>query len=161
MPGDVWAISRYLGARTVGEVTRHLCGNKEYSYARIGTVSPSEFDSTDVCLACGIPRYSREGAKLKPNRKFYYFGAAQAIEALHRHPIFRANWKTNVDISINAYRSSPDADRLDRAAVGEELAPSNGLYISMADGFQSHKSKTRSITRKGKRNIEYRIISAG
>jgi hypothetical protein len=150
MPGDVRAISRYLGARTVAEVTRHLCGNSECSYAWIGAVSPSEFDSTDVCPDCGTPRYSREGAQLKPQRKFYYFGAAQAIEALHRHPVFRKNWKKNVDISLNAYRSSPDAKRLDRATFGEALAPENGLYISMADGFQSHKSKTQSITGKEK-----------
>ena len=107
---------------------------------------PYEFDSSEVCPDCGTPRYLREGAHLKPHRKFYYFGAAQAIEALPRHPVFRKNWKYNMDISLNAYRSSPDAERLDRATFGEALAPDNGLYISMADGFQSHKSKTQSIT---------------
>ena len=146
MHGDVRAISRFLGARTVAEVTRHLCGNTACSYAWIGAVSPSEFDSTEVCPDCGTPRYSRQGAQLKPQRKFYYFGAAQAIEALHRHPTFRANWKKNSDISLNAYRESPDAARLNEATNGEALAVDNGLYISMADGFQTHNSKTQSIT---------------
>jgi len=57
MLGDVRVISRYLGARTVAVVTRHLCGNTECSYAWIGAMSPSEFDSTDVCPDCGTPRY--------------------------------------------------------------------------------------------------------
>ena len=90
MPSDVRGISRFLGARKIEEVTRHLCGNQECSHAWIGAVSPSEFDSRDACPDCGTPRYVREGAKLKPKRKFYYFGAAQAIEALHRHPVFRS-----------------------------------------------------------------------
>jgi hypothetical protein len=62
--------------------------------------------------------------------------------------MFRTNWKKNADISLNAYRSSPDVKRLDRATSDEALAIGNGLYISMADGFQSHKSKTHSITGK-------------
>ncbi len=33
MPCDIRAISRYLGARTVLDVTRHLCNNKDCSYA--------------------------------------------------------------------------------------------------------------------------------
>ena len=51
-----------------------------------------------------------------------------------------------MDISINGYRSSPDSQRLNEATHGEALAANNGLYISMADGFQSHNSKTQSIT---------------
>jgi hypothetical protein len=31
--------------------------------------------------------------KLMPRRKFYYFGAVQAVEALHRNPVFKANWE--------------------------------------------------------------------
>jgi hypothetical protein len=51
-----------------------------------------------------------------------------------------------MDISMNGYRSSPDSQRLNEATHGEALAANNGLYISMADGFQSHDSKTQSIT---------------
>jgi len=54
----------------------------------------------------------------------------------------------NLDITRNGYRSTPDAERLDNATDGEALAENNGLYISMADGFQSHDSKTQSITGK-------------
>ncbi len=68
------------------------------------------------------------------------------MEALHRHPIFQENWKKDVDITINAFRSSPDGNRLNDATFGEALAIDNELYISMADGFQSHDSKTQSIT---------------
>ncbi len=51
-----------------------------------------------------------------------------------------------MDLSLNGYRSSPDVERLNDATQGEALAEMNGLYISMADGFQSHNSKTQSIT---------------
>jgi hypothetical protein len=109
-------------------------------------VSSSKYDPGDMCPDCGTPRYKRVGARLKPQRVFYYFGAANAVEALHRNPVFKANWKKNLDITLNAYRSSPDAERLNEATYGEALAEQNGLYISMADGFQSHESKTQSIT---------------
>ena len=61
--------------------------------------------------------------------------------------IFRAKWKENMDITRIAYRSSPDAHELDQATYGEVVAERNKLYISMADGFQSHNSKAQSITR--------------
>ena len=49
-------------------------------------------------------------------------------------------------VSINAYRGSLDASRLQEAINGEALAADNGLYISMADGFQTHDSKTQPVT---------------
>ena len=99
-----------------------------------------------MCPDCGTPRYKRVGSILKPQRVFYYFGAKHVVESLHRNHVFRAKWKKNIDITLNAYRSSPDAYRLGEATYGEALAEGNGLYISMADGFQSHNSKTQSIT---------------
>jgi hypothetical protein len=158
MPTDVRSISRHLGARTLAEVTRHRCGNDACSYAWIGAVSPSNFKAEDVCPECGTPRYKTVGAGLlKPQRVFYYFGAANVVEALHRHPSFQENWKKNVDITMNAFRSSPDGERLNEATFGAALAQDNGLYISMADGFQSHDSKTQSIT--GKLSIAHKNAS--
>ena len=149
MPTDVRSISRYLGARTLAEVTRHRCGNDACSYAWIGAVSPSNFNAEDKCPECAHPRYKKVGeALLRPQRVFYYFGAANAVEALHRHPTFQENWKVNMDVTINAFQSSHDGKRLNDATFGEALAADNGLYISMADGFQSHDSKTQSITGK-------------
>jgi hypothetical protein len=72
---------------------------------------------------------------LKLQRTYFHFGAAQAIEALHRHPTFRAKWKKKLDISMNAYRGSPYATRLQEATNGEGFAADNGLDISIADGF--------------------------
>ena len=93
MPTDVRSIGRFLGARTLQEVTRHRCGNDECSYAWIGEVHFTKFDVYDCCLDCGTPRYKRKKGALVPQRVFFYFGAARAIEALHNHPVFRANWK--------------------------------------------------------------------
>jgi hypothetical protein len=49
MPTDVRGIGRYLGARTLKEVTRHRCGNDECSYAWSGAVDPNNFDIGDRC----------------------------------------------------------------------------------------------------------------
>ena len=93
------------------------------------------------------PRYVLDRGNLRPRRVFYYFGAVQAIDALHWHPIFKAEWRQNIDISLNASRSSPDAARLNVATGNQALlAVENGLYISMADAFQLHLSSTKSIT---------------
>ena len=146
MPSDVRAIGRFLGARSLNEVTRHRCGGDDCSYAWIGAVDKDKFNSNDVCPECGHPRYVLDRGKLKPVRVFYYFGASYAIEALHRNQVFKSNWKKNTDISLNAYRSSRDAARLNKATNHQALADGNGLYISMADGFQSHLSKTQSVT---------------
>jgi hypothetical protein len=146
IPIDVRGIGRFLGARSIDEVTRHRCGNIECSYSWIGAVRKSDHDSFDVCPDRGTPRYVLVRGILKPQRVFYYFGAAQAIEALHRHPTLRANWKKNSDISLHAYRESPDAARLNEATRGESLAVTNGLYISMVDGLRTHNSKTQNVT---------------
>jgi len=149
MPIDVRGMARYLGARTIEDVRRHRCGNSKCYYAWIGAVAPYQYNPEDMCPDCGTPRYKRVGSVLKPHCVFYYFGARNVVEALHRNPIFKANRKKNMDITINAYRSSPDAHMLDQATYGEAVAERNGLYISMADGFQSHNSKTQSITSRG------------
>ena len=91
MPTDVRGIARYLGARRIEDITRHLCGNTECSYAWVGAKTPDKFNPDDTCPDCGTPRYKRVGAKLKPRRVFYYFGATCAVEALHRNPVFQAN----------------------------------------------------------------------
>jgi len=149
IPTDVRGIGRFLGARSIDEVTRHRCGNIECSYSWIGAVRKSDHDSFDVCPDRGTPRYVLVRGILKPQRVFYYFGATQAIEALHRHPTLRANWKKNSDISLHAYRESPDAARLNEATHGEALAVDNNLYIATADGFQMYNSKTQSVTGDG------------
>jgi hypothetical protein len=91
LPTDVRGIGRYLGARSLQEVTRHRCSNDECSFAWSGAVDPKDFDINDTCPECGTHRYKREGRKIKPRRVFYYLGAANAIEALHRNAVFKAN----------------------------------------------------------------------
>jgi len=145
MPTDIRSIAKFLGARTLQVVTRHCCINDGCSYAWIGSVHPKDFDSNDVCLDCNSPKYIRKGGKVIPRRVFFYVRATSAIEALHRHPVFRAHWK-KIDHSLNAYRISSDDMRLNVATQGEALAEMNGLYISMADVFHWHKSSTQSIT---------------
>jgi hypothetical protein len=112
MPTDIRNIGKFLGSRTVEEITRHRCGRDDCSYARSGVVHPRDYDYNDRCPDCNSTRYIRKGEKFVPQRVFFYFGAARAIEAPHRHPVFKANWTKNMDIYLNAYRRSPHAIRL-------------------------------------------------
>jgi hypothetical protein len=61
MSTDVRSISRYLGARTLSEVTRHRCGTDACSYAWIGVVSPTNYNAEDICPKCATPRYKTVG----------------------------------------------------------------------------------------------------
>ena len=56
MPTDVRAIGRFLGARSLQEVTRHRCGGDECSYAWIGAADECNFNLNDVCPECGHPK---------------------------------------------------------------------------------------------------------
>ena len=138
------------------EVTRHRCNNDECSIACSCAVDPYDFDINDRCPECGTKGYKRESRKIKPRRVFYYFGAANALETLPRNSVFKANRKNNIDITKNEYRSSPDAKRLGKSTDGKALAENSGLHISMANGFQSHNSKTCFI--KGKHLFDFMLI---
>jgi hypothetical protein len=109
-------------------------------------VDPSKFDANECCPDCGTLRYIRKGGILEPMRCYYYFGEIKMIEALHMHLVFRENGKKRIDLSMNDYKCSPNAQRLNDATEGQALAEMNELYIYMAGGFQSPKSKTKSIT---------------
>jgi hypothetical protein len=128
MPTNIRSIGKFLGSRTLSEVIRHRCGNDECSHAWIGSVDSFLFDSNDCYSDCGNARYTRKGRKLVPRRIFYYFGAIQAIEGLHRHHVFRENRKKNMDLcSMNDYNFFKDALRLNAATRGEALGDMNGL----------------------------------
>jgi hypothetical protein len=71
LPTDVRGVGRYLGARTLQEVTRHRSNKDECSFAWPGAVDPHDFDINDRCPECGTARYKREGRKIKPQRVFY------------------------------------------------------------------------------------------
>ncbi len=78
-------------------------------------------------------------------RRFFYFGVAHAISAMHNTPSFRAAFKKNVDLTINSYRNSLDGRRLNKATGGEAFAPDNGLYVCFADGFRPHESSHQGL----------------
>jgi len=57
MPTDVRGIGKFVGARSVSDVTRHRCGGNDCSYAWIGAVEERDYDRNEVCPECGHPRY--------------------------------------------------------------------------------------------------------
>ena len=80
------------------------------------------FKLTIVVENAGLLYISVRAAKYSPDGSFYYFGAVNAIEALHRNPVFKADWKkNNVDITKSRYRSGPDSKRLYKSTGGKPL----------------------------------------
>ncbi len=53
MPSDVRGIGRFLGARSINDVTRHRCGDSDCYFAWIGAVAKADYDSSNVCLYFG------------------------------------------------------------------------------------------------------------
>jgi hypothetical protein len=74
MTPDVRSIGRFLGSRTLQEVTWHRCGNDECLYAWIGAVHQSQFEAKDSPDCCTL-RYTRKSGALVPKQFFYYFCA--------------------------------------------------------------------------------------
>ena len=139
---------KLLETRPLQSIVRHRCQNDDCSYGWIGPCDPKDVDPEDECPLCHTPRYKRVGGKWKA-RHFWYLGLDRAIAKMHCNPLWRENFKRNMDISDNAYRQSPDGKRLHAATYGESSLPGSGLYTLYHDGVLPNDTATQSITAIG------------
>ncbi len=51
-----------------------------------------------------------------------------------------------MDLTINAYRNSSDARRLNEATGGEAFNPDNAFYVIYVDAFQPNDTATQGVT---------------
>ena len=51
-----------------------------------------------------------------------------------------------MDLTINAFRNSSDARRLNEATGGEAFKPDNAFYVIYADAFRPNDSATQGVT---------------
>eukprot|EP00873_Tetraselmis_striata_P012406 jgi/Tetstr1/432670/TSEL_022038.t1 len=90
----------------------------------------------------------------------WVLSVADIIKGWFRDPVWYACWKQGTDVSINAFRASPEAERLDEGghgtglAAGDFLHADNGIYTLTDDGFLSHLRATQSVTGVGISHVE-------
>ena len=65
---------------------------------------------------------------------------------LHSNPLFKAAYKKNMDLTINAYINSDDARRLNEATRGEAFKHDNAFYVFYADAFLPNDAATQGVT---------------
>ena len=122
-----------------------------------------------VCDYCGAPRFTRNpmGA-LQPARKWYYLGARRAVKRWFQNPEFRRLVRQDLDVSDNAYRSSPDFRRIDngdpatgRWEHGCLSHPHNICVTLTSDAVLFHQSSTKGHTGKSVASSQYlrRVLS--
>eukprot|EP00873_Tetraselmis_striata_P042597 jgi/Tetstr1/462861/TSEL_007810.t1 len=114
------------------------------------------------CPECNADRFIRmpQSLKLTAARVWYVLSVADIIKGWFRDPVWYACWKKGTDVSINAFRASSEAERLNEGghgtglAAGEFLHADNGIYTLTDDGFLSHLRATQSVTGVGISHVE-------
>eukprot|EP00873_Tetraselmis_striata_P015580 jgi/Tetstr1/435844/TSEL_024732.t1 len=109
------------------------------------------------CPECNADRFIRmpQPLKLTAARVWYVLSVADIIKGWFRDPVWYACWKKGTDVSINAFRASSEAERLNEGghgtglAAGDFLHADNGIYTLTDDGFLSHLRTTQSVTGVG------------
>jgi hypothetical protein len=144
VPEGIRSIAKQLGARRLQSVVRHKCVDCDYAW--IGPIDPADFNLAESCPDCGHPRYMQTASGIKPVSIFWYFGLSNALGMLHSNPLFRAAYKNKMDLTINAFRNSSDARRLNEATGGEAFKPDNAFYVIYADAFRPNDSATQGVT---------------
>eukprot|EP00873_Tetraselmis_striata_P003082 jgi/Tetstr1/423346/TSEL_014042.t1 len=98
--------------------------------------------------------------KLTAARVWYVLSVADIIKGWFRDPVWYACWKKGTDVSINAFRASSEAERLNEGghgtglAAGDFLHADNGIYTLTDDGFLSHLRTIHSVTGVGISHVE-------
>eukprot|EP00873_Tetraselmis_striata_P010383 jgi/Tetstr1/430647/TSEL_020440.t1 len=106
------------------------------------------------CPECNADKFIRmpQSLKLTAARVWYVLSVADIIKGWFRDPVWYACWKKGTDVSINAFRASSEAERLNEGghgtglAAGDFLHADTGIYTLTDDGFLSHLRTTQSVT---------------
>eukprot|EP00873_Tetraselmis_striata_P004710 jgi/Tetstr1/424974/TSEL_001508.t1 len=107
--------------------------------------------NADSLSACRMP----QSLKLTAARVWYVLSVADIIKGWFRDPVWYACLKKGTDVSINAFRASSEAERLNEGwhgtglAAGDFLHADNGIYTLTDDGFLSHLRTTQAVTGVG------------
>eukprot|EP00873_Tetraselmis_striata_P028390 jgi/Tetstr1/448654/TSEL_035897.t1 len=152
------AMRKFLRVPDTSRYVRHMCPKGCVAFSGAPGKAAEWANLPDQhCPECNADRFIRtpQSLKLTAARVWYVLSVVDIIKGWFRDPVWYACWKKGTDVSINAFRASSEAERLNDGghgtglAAGDFLHADNGIYTLTDDGFLSHLRATQSVTGVG------------
>eukprot|EP00873_Tetraselmis_striata_P014395 jgi/Tetstr1/434659/TSEL_023750.t1 len=152
------AMRKFLRVPDTSRYVRHMCPKGCVAFSGAPGKAAEWANLPDQhCPECNADRFIRtpQSLKLTAARVWYVLSVVDIIKGWFRDPVWYACWKKGTDVSINAFRASSEAERLNEGghgtglAAGDFLHADNGIYTLTDDGFLSHLRATQSVTGVG------------
>eukprot|EP00873_Tetraselmis_striata_P023536 jgi/Tetstr1/443800/TSEL_031788.t1 len=158
VPRSHKAMRKFLRVPDTSRYVRHMCPKGCVAFSGAPGKAGGWANLPDQhCPECNADRFIRtpQSLKLTAARVWYVLSVVDIIKGWFRDPAWYACWKKGTDVSINAFRASSEAERLNEGghgtglAAGDLLHADNGIYTLTDDGFLSHLRATQSVTGVG------------
>eukprot|EP00873_Tetraselmis_striata_P038065 jgi/Tetstr1/458329/TSEL_004294.t1 len=158
VPRSHKAMRKFLRVPDTSRYVRHMCPKGCVAFSGAPGKAAEWANLPDQhCPECNADRFFRmlQSLKLTAARVWYVLSVADIIKGWFRDPVWYACWKKGTDVSINAFRASSEAERLNEGghgtglAAGDFLHADNGIYTLTDDGFLSNLRATQSVTGVG------------
>eukprot|EP00873_Tetraselmis_striata_P014321 jgi/Tetstr1/434585/TSEL_023676.t1 len=158
VPRSHKAMRKFLRVPDTSRYVRHMCPKGCVAFSGAPGKAAEWANLPDQhCPECNADRFIRtpQSLKLTAARVWYILSVVDIIKGWFRDPAWYACWKKGTDVSINAFRASSEAERLNEGghgtglAAGDFLHADNGIYTLTDDGFLSHLRATQSVTGVG------------
>eukprot|EP00873_Tetraselmis_striata_P037006 jgi/Tetstr1/457270/TSEL_004197.t1 len=163
VPRSHKAMRKFLRVPDTSRYVRHMCPKGCVAFSGAPGKAAEWANLPDQhCPECNADRFIRmpQSLKLTAARVWYVLSVADIIKGWFRDPVWYACWKKGTGVSINAFRASSEAERLNEGghgtglAAGDFLPADNGIYTLTHDGFLSHLRATQSVTGVGISYVE-------
>eukprot|EP00873_Tetraselmis_striata_P010251 jgi/Tetstr1/430515/TSEL_020314.t1 len=158
VPRSHKAMRKFLRVPDTSRYVRHMCPKGCVAFSGAPGKAAEWANLPDQhCPECNADRFIRtpQSLKLTAARVWYVMSVVDIIKGWFRDPVWYACWKKGTGVSINAFRASSEAERLNEGghgtglAAGDFLHADNGIYTLTDDGFLSHLRATQSVTGVG------------
>eukprot|EP00873_Tetraselmis_striata_P013131 jgi/Tetstr1/433395/TSEL_002390.t1 len=158
VPRSHKAMRKFMRVPDTSRYVRHMCPKGCVAFSGAPGKAAEWANLPDQhCPECNADRFIRtpQSLKLTAARVWYVLSVVDIIKGWFRDPVWYACWKKGTDVSINAFRASSEAERLNEGghgtglAAGDFLHADNGIYTLTDDGFLSHLRATQSVTGVG------------
>eukprot|EP00873_Tetraselmis_striata_P005673 jgi/Tetstr1/425937/TSEL_016289.t1 len=158
VPRSHKAMRKFLRVPDTSRYVRHMCPKGCVAFSGAPGKAGGWANLPDQhCPECNADRFIRmpQSLKLTAARVWYVLSVADIIKGWFRDHVWYACWKKGTHVSINAFRASSEAERLNEGghgtglAAGDFLHADNGIYTLTDDGFLSHLRAAQSVTGVG------------
>eukprot|EP00873_Tetraselmis_striata_P011395 jgi/Tetstr1/431659/TSEL_021188.t1 len=137
VPRSHKAMRKFLRVPDTSRYVRHMCPKGCVAFSGAPGKAAEWANLPDQhCPECNADRFIRtpQSLKLTAARVWYVLSVVDIIKGWFRDPVWYACWKKGTDVSINAFRASSEAERLNEGghgtglAAGDFLHADNGIY---------------------------------